>query len=293
MQSTSWTSKFVNNINTTRFINRKYRASKEKETEAFPSDRLYKKHILEVHTKKTKEVQFKEKCDNDEKNQSTSVRRSSHNNTNDSNEDDKTSSHDSKVKKEFSTQEFKEQKEKEITCQQSAKNTSKGKKWSQHKEVENKVHEKENVLQIISYDIQCKPLSNSQENEVKVDVAMETKSPVPKKHGKHFCKKCAMSLATSHVLTKHIQKFQKFGSSQSDHKDSDSDSDIDVLYDADDIPSCVKSFKEEINENICRLCNLKFLTGQMLKLHNSRHHPELNKKTKSEEKIYCERSTCT
>ena len=115
------------------------------------------------------------------------------------------------------------------------------------------------MLQIISDDIQCKPLSNSQENEVKVDVAMETKSPVPKKHGKHFCKKCAMSFATSHVLTKHIQKFHKFGSSQCDHKDSDSD--IDVLYDADDIPSCVKSFKEEINENICRLCNLKFLTG--------------------------------
>ena len=115
------------------------------------------------------------------------------------------------------------------------------------------------MLQIISDEIQCKPLSNSEEKEVKVDVAMETKSPVPKKHGKHFCKKCAMSFVTSHVLTKHIQKFHKFGSSQSDHKDSDSD--IDVLDDADDIPSCVKSFKEEINENICRLCNLKFLTG--------------------------------
>ena len=62
-----------------------------------------------------------------------------------------------------------------------------------------------------------------------------------------------MSFATSHVLTKHIQKFHKLGSSQSDLKDSDSD--IDVLYDADDITSCVKSFKEEINENICRLCN--------------------------------------
>ena len=107
--------------------------------------------------------------------------------------------------------------------------------------------------------MQCKPLSNSQENKVMVDVAMETKSPVPKKHGKHFCKKCTMSFAMSRVLTKHIQKFHKFGSSQSDHKDSDLD--IDVLYDADDIPSCVKSFKQEINENICRLCNLKFLTG--------------------------------
>ena len=140
--------------------------------EAFPSDRLYKKHILEVHMQKTKEVQFKEKCDNDEKKQSTSVRRSSHKNTNDSNEDNKTSSHDSKVKKEFSTQEFKEQTEKETTCQHAAKHTSKGKKRSQHKEVENKVHEKEHVLQIISDDIQCKPLSNSEEKEVKVDVAM-------------------------------------------------------------------------------------------------------------------------
>ena len=136
--------------------------------EAFPSDRLYKKHILEVHTKKLKEVQFKEKCDNDEKIQSTSVRRSSCKNTNNSNKDDKTSSHDSKVKKEFSTQEFKEQKEKETTCQHAAKHISKGKKWSQHKEVENKVHEKEHVLQIISDDIQCKPLSNSEEKEVKV-----------------------------------------------------------------------------------------------------------------------------
>ena len=187
------------------------------------------------------------------------------------------------MKKEFSTQEFKEQKEKETTFQHVAKHTSKGKKRCQHKEVENKVHEKEHVLQIISDDIQCKLLSNSEKKEVKVDVAMETKSPVPKKHGKHFCKKCAMSFATSHVLTKHIQKFHKFGSSQFDHKDSDSD--IDVLYDADDKPSCVKSFKEEINENICSLCDLKFLTGQMLKLHNSRHHPELNKKTKSEEKV--------
>ena len=142
------------------------------------------------------------------------------------------------MKKEFSTQEFKEQKEKQTTSQRAAKHTSKGKNLSQHKEVENNVHEKENVLKIISDDIQCKPLSNSQENEVKVDVAMETKSSVPKKHGKHFCKKCAMSFATSHVLTKHIQKFHKFGSSQSDHKDSDSD--IDVLYDADYIPSCVK-----------------------------------------------------
>ena len=93
------------------------------------------------------------------------------------------------MKKEFSTQEFKEQKEKQTTSQHAAKHTSKAKKWSQHKEVENKVHEKENVLKIISDDIQCKPLNNSQENEVKVDVAMETKSPVPKKHGKHFCKK--------------------------------------------------------------------------------------------------------
>ena len=105
---------------------------------------------------------------------------------------------------------------------------------------------------------------------------MEMKSPVPKKHGKHFCKKSAMSFATSHVLTKHIQMFHKFSSSQSDHKDSDSD--IDVVYDADDKPSCVKSFKEEINENIYRLCNLKFLTGQMLESHISRHHPELNNK---------------
>ena len=35
--------------------------------EVFPSNRLYKKHILEVHTNKTKEVQFKEQCYNDEK----------------------------------------------------------------------------------------------------------------------------------------------------------------------------------------------------------------------------------
>ena len=63
------------------------------------------------------------------------------------------------MKKEFSTQEFKEQKEKETTCQHAAKHTSKGKKGSRHKEVENKVHEKENVLQIISDDIKCKPLS--------------------------------------------------------------------------------------------------------------------------------------
>ena len=42
--------------------------------EVFPSNRLYKKHILEVHVNKTKEVQFKEKCHNDEKNQSTSAR---------------------------------------------------------------------------------------------------------------------------------------------------------------------------------------------------------------------------
>ena len=157
--------------------------------EPFPSDRLYKKHIV-VHMKKTKEVQFKEKNGNDEKNQSTSVRRSSHKNTNDSNEDDKTSSHDSKLKKEFSTQEFKEQKEKETTCQHAAKHSSKSKKWSQHKEGENKVHEKENALQIIRDDIQCKPLSNSQEKEVKVDVAVEMKSTVQKKHGKHFCKIC-------------------------------------------------------------------------------------------------------
>ena len=98
--------------------------------------------------------------------------------------------------------------------------------------------------------------------------------------------KFAMSFATSHVLTKHIQKFHKFDSSQSDHKDLDLD--IDVLYDADDILSCVKSFKEKINEHICRVCNLKFLTGRMLKLHNSRHHPQLNKKSKSEEKIIVE-----
>ena len=86
----------------------------------------------------------------------------------------------------------------------------------------------------------------------------------------------AILFATSCILTKHIQKFHNFGNTESDHKDSDSD--IDVVYDAEDIPSSVKSSKEDIKENICRLCNLKFLTGQMFKFHNSRHHPELMKK---------------
>ena len=73
---------------------------------------------------------------------------------------------------------------------------SKGHKRSQHKELENKVDGKGNGYKIISDEIECKTLINTEENEVKMDVGMEKKSPIPKKHGKHFCKKCAISFAT-------------------------------------------------------------------------------------------------
>ena len=85
----------------------------------------------------------------------------------------------------------------------------------------------------------------------------------------------------------HIKKFHKFDSPGSDDKESDSD--INVVYDADEKPSCVKAFKEEINQNICRLCNLKFLTRRMLKSHNAKHHPQEKTKQKKSRQSSCQK----
>ena len=94
---------------------------------------------------------------------------------------------------------------------------------------------------------------------MKIEDTIQRKSTGAKKHGKHFCKKCQISFATSRVLTSHIKKFHKFDTAESDHKESDSD--INVIYNADDKPSCVKAFKEEINENICHRVSLDVCVG--------------------------------
>ena len=84
--------------------------------------------------------------------------------------------------------------------------------------------------------------------------------------GKHLCKKCGIYFHTARILTTHINKFHKFTNSEED------DDDLQVVYDDNEKPSCVKKFQTEINDNICAKCGLKFLTGKMLKKHNEKHH---------------------
>ena len=85
---------------------------------------------------------------------------------------------------------------------------------------------------------------------------------------KHLCKKCGIYFDTSHILTKHINKFHKL-----DQSDEDND-DLQVLYDDNEMPACIKDFHIEINDNICGECGSKFLTSKMLKKHNAKHHPK-------------------
>ena len=89
---------------------------------------------------------------------------------------------------------------------------------------------------------------------------------VENKHSKHLCKKCHISFATSCILSKHIKNFHDFSRVSSD--DEEDDGEIQVIHNDYEALATVEKFRTEINKNICNICNLKFLNGNMLCRHN-------------------------
>ena len=102
------------------------------------------------------------------------------------------------------------------------------------------------------------------------DISPNNAEHVKHKDGlsKHLCNKCGIYFDTTCILTKPINKFYKF-----DQSDEDND-DLQVVYDDNEKPPCIKDFHIEINDNICGEYGLKFLTGKMLNKHNAKHHPK-------------------